>query len=352
MNNFFEVDPFDWVTFKQQEYEKNWLETGGDKDAVEFFHIGQSLDDEEDKELYNLRKALKFYKLSAKLGYAPAMDEYANWISSDEEGVEKDVEKAITLLCKAIELGYIPSYSSLARIYEEVQGVECDIQKIIELYTVCAEANEPSSQFSLARILDCHLGKSKEAEHWYLKAMAGSLGSAANALGDMYYMGRGQGTYMPDSEPFKVDYFRAFSCYVQAYKLGCETALKDIADCYFNGRGAEMDKDAAIKMYIKASDNDSWAAETLGDIYMQGNGISQNVKKAISYWEKGAEEGNELCMMDLGDFYKFGETHDEKETILEEYIDYEQALYWYQCGAEHGDEYCQDQVKNHENGEW
>lgn len=350
---YIEVDPFDWITCKQSEYEKEWLESGGDKDAVDFFHSGMSLNDEDDKDFFNPRKAIKFFKLSSELGYAPAMDEYGSLISDIEEDVEHDIDKVIAQFEKAASLGYIPAYSSLAQIYEDGIGVEQDTSKAIEMYTVCAEANSPFDQYFLAHILDYQLGKSKEAEYWYSKAVAGSLCPAVMELGNMYYFGRGQGTYMlPDSEPFAVDYFRAFSCFVLAYKLEDDSALRHIADCYFYGRGVKVDKNAAITMYIEAADKDSLAADNIGEIYMTGNGVAQNVEMAIRYWKHGAELGNSECMRELGDFFKFGETGDEDENVFKEYIDYKQALYWYQRGAELDDEYCKSEIEWHNKGEW
>lgn len=337
---FFEIDPFDWITLQQSKYEEEWLKSGKDEDAVDFFKYGDSLNDEDETDLYNPRKALKYYKLSAELGYAPAMDEYANLLEGDIEDIEQDIDKATKLLNKAIELGYLPAYATLARLYEQV-----DVEKAVELYKVCANANDPYSQYALAFLLDHQLGKSSEAEFWYSQAVVGSLAEAAQGLGNMYYSGRGNGTFMPESENFAIDYFRAFSCFLHAYRLGWKDALTSIADCYFYGHGVEMNKEIAIKMYVEASDYDAWASDKLASIYVKGeNGVEQDITKAIEYWTKGAEQDKAECMRELGDLYagEYGENH----------TDNTKALYWYQRGAELGDEDCQLYIDSHERGEW
>ena len=342
---YFEIDPVDWCSLVQSEYEALWIESGQNDKAVKLFKYGNSLNNEDDTNLYNPSKALKFYKLSADLGYAPAMEEYANLITSEEEGIEQDIDKAMKLLNKATDLGYLPAYATLARLYEQGVIGERNVEKAVELYKVCANANDPSSQFALASLLDQDLGKSLEAAFWYSQAIVGAIGRAANSLGLMYALGRGEGTIMPESEPFAIDYFRALSCFLHAYRLGWKNALTNIADCYFNGYGIEMNKDIAIEMYIEASDYDTRALDMLGGVYLSGEGgVEPNIAKTIDYWTKGAEQGDSDCMLNLGDIYsgEFGDNH----------IDLDKALYWYQRGAELGDEDCQLYIDSHERGEW
>mgnify|MGYP003292458340 CR=1 FL=1 len=352
MDKKIKVDPFEWLALKQLEYERDWLKAGGDEDAVELFHSGQSLNDEEYQELYNPRRALKFFKLSAELGYAPAMDEYACLISSDEEYVEQDIEKAIVLLSKSIELGFLPSYSSLAGIYEESQGVDSDIQKAADLYSVCAKENDPVSQYFLARILDQELGKSKDAEYWYSQAMVGSLYAAALDLGLMYYWGRGEGTsLMPNSEPLAIDYFRAFSCFVSAYN-NMDKGHKQLGDCYLYGHGVIADTQMAIKFYEEAAAHgDSWGYECLGEIYGEGKYVPIDIAKAIEYYTKGAELENDECMSVLGYFYYSGQMEPETQ-VYSEYIDPEKSLYWFNLGAELGNEDCIYKIEQYKKGNW
>lgn len=346
---YFEIEGLDWYVREQEVYEEWWLEAGKDEEAVRLFKTGDSLNQEDDVEHYNPRKALEFFEQAVELGYAPAMDEYASIISAclipdTEVEVEQDIDRAVELLNKAIDDHYYPAYSSLAWMYWQGMHGEPNIQKAIELYQKAAVVGDPHSQFALAHIMDHHLGKSWDAENWYSLALTGSLAEAAVELGRMYLIGRGEGTSHPEAEDFPVNYFRAFSCFLHAYRLGCQEALKYIADCYFYGLGVKTNKDAAIGMYAEASDYDEYASYSLGRIYIMGDGADQDSTKAIEYWTKGAEQDYSVCLCELGNFYA-GEYGDSC-------IDLDKALYWYQRGAELGDEDCLQRINSHERGEW
>lgn len=345
------VDPYNWFCDIQSEiYKQQWL-LNHDNEAVDLFELGESYDDEENPEKYNLVKAVKYYQLAADLGYAPALDNLGCFYENNEYreiGIETDIEKAKSLYLQAIDQRYLPSYNSIAYIYLQGLDGEINYEQAAYYFKYCAEANCPPSQMMLGLCLE-NLGKPQEAEVWYLSAISGGLFSAWANLGRLYNNGL---------NAFPVDYYKALSCFKLAYKYVDDSGessskasiLKDIADCYYKGHGTVQNKKLAIDMYIEASQYDSWACLELCNIYMLGDGIEQNPDTAIKYLEKSAEMGNDLSMSELGAFYRWGDWNMEYNN--EAFIDYEKALYWYKRGAELGDEDCIRALEKYKNGEW
>ncbi|GES75100.1 kinase-like domain-containing protein [Rhizophagus clarus] len=77
--------------------------------------------------------------------------------------------------------------------------------------------------------------------------------------------------------------------------------------------------------------------------YHDGEGTEKNLEKAFYWFQKGAENGNEIAINNLASCYENGEGTEKN---------LEKAFYWYQIGAENGDE---DETFNlalcYENGE-
>ena len=74
-----------------------------------------------------------------------------------------------------------------------------------------------------------------------------------------------------------------------------------------------------------AEEGDLDAQETLGDMYFDGQGVDQDLSKAMEWLEKAALGGNPDAQWKLGTFYEFGRVSDP---------DYEKAMEWYTKSAE------------------
>ena len=67
----------------------------------------------------------------------------------------------------------------------------------------------------------------------------------------------------------------------------------------------------------------------LGNMYAQGQGVPVDVREAIRWWQKGAEQGDVQCMSLLGSAYT--DVHDGMTP------DYNKAAFWYKRAAGAGD---------------
>ena len=104
--------------------------------------------------------------------------------------------------------------------------------------------------------------------------------------------------------------------------------MGNLGTLYAIGNGVTQDFTKAIEWYQKAADagNDE-AMRNLGIVYTNGDGVSQNFTKAIEWYRKGADAGDTEAMVDVGLLYGGG--YGVKK-------DHATAVTWYWKAAEAG----------------
>jgi hypothetical protein len=84
----------------------------------------------------------------------------------------------------------------------------------------------------------------------------------------------------------------------------------------------------AVEVWTKAADQgDACAQYNLGELYIDGDGVTQNNEKAIELWTKSAEQGFAKAQCALGYMYNEGEGVEK---------DYAKAVEWFTKAAEQG----------------
>ena len=341
-----------WDTYYASLYKKEWLESYDDEAVLLYEQACLYNDKYDNPEQYNPEKAIKYFKMSAAMGYAPAMYEAGDLLlnAAEDLGVNYD-EDAYKYTLKAIEVNYIPAYQTLAHFYENGIVVDMNLEKACEYYTICAERGESYSQFFLGIIYDEKLKQSKAAEYWYTKAIIHGNYLACLTLGQMYELGRGKGTIMyKDYETIEKNEYTAAQLYKKAVQEGIKGSYYRLASCYENGIGVEVNIGIAIQLYKKGiEEKDSWACLDLALLYGEGKEgvVKPNIQEAIRLFELGAEFGNDDCMYELGCLYLYGELDPDHE--YPNLIDREKGVYWMQKAAELGNEEAAYGIENLEN---
>ena len=78
-----------------------------------------------------------------------------------------------------------------------------------------------------------------------------------------------------------------------------------------------------------ASDGDSAVQFKLGNLYREGEGVSQDYEEAVKWYRKSAEQGNASAQFNLGTSYYNGEGVSQ---------DYKEAYAWWSVAKANGEE--------------
>jgi hypothetical protein len=124
-----------------------------------------------------------------------------------------------------------------------------------------------------------------------LTAMADVNEIACNELGVIHY--------------FDKNIDQAVEYFEKASDMGYSVAKRNLAIALENNNSEQDEK--IFKLYQEAAEQgDVISLNNLGCCYMSGDGVEENIKKAVQCFEKAAEQGDELAKINLADCYAIG----------------------------------------------
>lgn len=109
---------------------------------------------------------------------------------------------------------------------------------------------------------------------------------------------------------------------------GNAVAQNRLGHCYYDGKGIEQDYEKAVYWYQKSAEQgNNWGQYYLGKCYYDGKGIQQNYSESVKWYRKSAEQGNSYAQEALGNCYYNGKGIEQS---------YEDAVMWYRKSAKKG----------------
>ena len=106
--------------------------------------------------------------------------------------------------------------------------------------------------------------------------------------------------------------------------------------CYEKGWGVEQDLKEAVAWFNKAAEQKNGPAlNSLGNFYRQGNGVAADLDKAFDMYKKGAAEKDAQAMLNLGNCYYYGMGTEKDEKT---------AVKWWKDAADAGNAYAMAQM--------
>jgi TPR repeat protein len=205
---------------------------------------------------------------------------------------------------------------------EESEEIEKDFKESLERIQKHAHEGNADAQF----LSGFFAGDAAEEVKWYRKAAEQGHATALNELGNMYYHGRG----VPQNDSEAVKWYR------KAAEQGNAMAQYDLGWMYQNGRGVPQNDSEAAKWYRKAAEQgDAEAQALLGVMYYNGLGVPQNDTEAVKWYRKAAEQGNATAQSWLGFMYDEGRGVSQNDT---------EAVKWYRKAAEQGNADAQNRL--------
>ncbi|GBC06464.1 hypothetical protein RclHR1_06860001 [Rhizophagus clarus] len=158
----------------------------------------------------------------------------------------------------------------------------------------------------------------EKAFHWYQKVAKSGDAEAMNNLALCYENGEGT----------EVDLGKAFHWYQKAAESGHIIAIFNLALCYKNGKGTEVDLKKAFHWYQKAAESGhTKAMNNLALCYENGEGTEVDLGKAFHWYQIAAENGHTIAIFNLALCYENGKGIE---------VDLGKAFHWYQKVAEGG----------------
>ena len=213
--------------------------------------------------------AFKLYLQAAEMGLAEAQFSVADCYYHGM-GVPQDYTKAVDWFEKAAEQNHADSLNGLGICYKNGKGVSKDKEKALELFRRAMECGSVSG------------GKNYEALKKELDKESPNREEAAR----LYREGQ-------EKEAQK-DHVAAFDLYLQAANLSHAAAQYSVGCAYLDGEGVSQDLKKALDWLWKSADQQYAPAYVLlGDCYKEGRGVRKDEHKAAAMYGKAAKLGDE-----------------------------------------------------------
>ena len=206
----------------------------------------------------DVTKAIEYFKRSAEMNNKNGFFEYGKALLTGEH-IPQDTDSAVKLLEKAVKLKNINSKRFLALEYISGEHLEQDIEKGIALLTECADSGDVIASYRLGKI--------------YLQGeiMPQNLDKAEK--------------YLLLAEDSEYTQYALAKLYLQEEKYDIQKAVNYFENC-------------AAKNH--------WASYQLGRIYLFGaKDIERDKEKAVEWFTKSANDGNECAQAMLDNISKF-----------------------------------------------
>ena len=275
---------------------KQWCEKAVEQEyyAAQYFMAEFFTNNDADK--------YKYYKMSAKQGFADAQNVVGLYYEQGLGNLSKNETEAVKWYKKAAEQGLAVAQSNLGNCLYEGRGCDVDKVEAVKWFRKAAEQGNMSAQNSLAICLyngeGCAENKA-EAFQWYKKAAEQNIAEAQNMVGR--YLTEGWGG-VKKSEEEAVEWFR------KAAEQGNMSAQTSLATCLYNGEGCTENKAEAFQWYKKAAEQgDAEAQNNLAYCLYNGEGCAENKAEAFQWFRKAAEQEDISAQQSLAVYLYNGE---------------------------------------------
>lgn len=290
--------------------------------------------------LDNDKEAARLYEQEAELGNPYAQAALAK-LYFKGWGVKKDEEKAhywgglsVDALTKLLEQDDEWAHYSLGFLYSEGVGLVQDKERAFQHYKKASLRNNWVAQNNLASFyrngdhVEKDVGKAIDLYKASIQYSNKKYMTAFKNLGDMYYY-----------EEYGVkDYNLALENYLKASELGSDNAMDNVANMYAYGLGVEKNLETAFEWYLKAAQKGNQNAKfQVARAYVGGLGVKKDLSEGVRVYRELAKADNSAALSNLGVIYKFGDV-DPSGFSIEKNLN--KAIGFFKKSAELGDDYA------------
>lgn len=245
------------------------------------------------------KEAFKWYLKAAEQGNDAAEDRVGSMYALGDIGVP-DYEEAKKWLERAAAKGFAHSQYLLGRMYIRGDGVERDVEKGKQLIREAVEKGEVEALRYLLESTNFSADPKLKFKLFLFMAEAGSS-EAQYVVGYMYY--KGENVEKNFDEAMKWFYAASYAGHKQSVKIINEFLTseepgdtKALDDLVRNPFWSEEELRLEFESFKKEALSGNVKAQTaLGTAYALGKGTEKNLKEAVKWYTKAAENGDKAA---------------------------------------------------------
>ena len=283
----------------------------------------------------DLSQAFLWYQRSSSQGQPYAaysiaqMYRYGEYVTKDNDTAQRYYKQALSgfLKIESDDMANDDLFYKLGQMFNLGLGTDSDVTKAIEYFRRSAEMNNKNGLFEYGKALLTgeHIPQDTDSAVKLLEKAVKLKNSNAKRFLALEYI---------SGEHLEQDFEKGIALLTECADSGDVIACYRLGKIYLESEIMPQNLDKAEKYLLLAEDNE-YTQYALAKLYLQEE--KYDIQKAVNYFEKSADK-NHWASYQLGRIYLFGAKDIERDK--------EKAIEWFTKSANDGNEYAQAMLDN------
>ena len=283
----------------------------------------------------DLSQAFLWYQRSSSQGQPYAaysiaqMYRYGEYVTKDNDTAQRYYKQALSgfLKIESDDMANDDLFYKLGQMFNLGLGTDSDVTKAIEYFRRSAEMNNKNGLFEYGKALLTgeHIPQDTDSAVKLLEKAVKLKNSNAKRFLALEYI---------SGEHLEQDFEKGIALLTECADSGDVIASYRLGKIYLLGEIMPQNLDKAEKYLLLAEDSE-YTQYALAKLYLQEE--KYDIQKAVDYFENGADK-NHWASYQLGRIYLFGAKDIERDK--------EKAIEWFTKSANDGNEYAQAMLDN------
>ena len=323
----------------EQDYEKafEWFERSAKQknkfaqfSLANLYYYGSGIEKD-------LSQAFLWYQRASSQGQPYAaysiaqMYRYGEYVTKDNDTAQRYYKQALSgfLKIESDDMANDDLFYKLGQMFKIGLGTDSDVTKAIEYFRRSAEMNNKNGLFEYGKalLIGEHIPQDTDSAVKLLEKAVKLKNSNAKRFLALEYI---------SGEHLEQDFEKGIALLTECADSGDVIASYRLGKIYLQGEIMPQNLDKAERYLLLAEDNE-YTQYALAKLYLQEE--KYDIQKAVNYFENCAAK-NHWASYQLGRIYLFGAAGLSKDK--------EKAIEWFTKSANDGNEYAQDLLENME----
>ena len=283
----------------------------------------------------DLSQAFLWYQRASSQGQPYAaysiaqMYRYGEYVTKDNDTAQRYYKQALSgfLKIESDDMANDNLFYKLGQMFKLGLGTDSDVTKAIEYFRRSAEMNNKNGLFEYGKalLIGEHIPQDTDSALKILEKAVKLKNSNAKRFLALEYI---------SGEHLEQDIGKGIALLTECADSGDVIACYRLGKIYLQGEIMPQNLDKAEKYLLLAEDSE-YTQYALAKLYLQEE--KYDIQKAVDYFENGADK-NHWASYQLGRIYLFGAKDIERDK--------EKAIEWFTKSANDGNEYAQAMLDN------